>query len=483
MNPGPTIRKEIPRSYLVFSALAFLFLCWYAYARVWDYDEGWSYASVKTETLLDLLTYRHFNIANNHLLNSLWFRLMQVSGARHVFFFRGLSLLSFFPFAYFLYRAATYQADVQPGAWFALFFLPPVLVYFASGRGYALAIAAFCGALYYLQVAIDNKPAAWWKFMLCGFISSLAIVSFFYPFAAMLIYFYACTGFRNLFTTRNILSAILLLLLTAYIYYIGKTILLHDKIINGTENLVFNGMFSTFFGTFSLYDLTPWPHSYARLRLDFITKIIVMVSFLPVGVVLLWKHLRRYLGLVLVLIASALFVVAHIALHAKYPSDRSVLYLLYLIYIPVVLVIAATRNKFFILHYAIIFFLCTLNLAGFIYETNRPDVYSTLAAQPDKSITVYSDWQNWGDEATSDLRFHNRITFHYIARSFETDLARVDQEVKAATRNPRVDYILLQESGFLRNSSLFTHDFIVTPVLSSGFKQLYLIKKKRVSQK
>ena len=480
MNPGANIRNGIPRIYLLFSALAFLFLCWYAYARVWDYDEGWSYASVKTETLLDLLLYRHFNIANNHLLNSLWFRLMQVAGARHVFLFRGLSLLSFFPFAYFLYKAATYKVDVQPGAWFALFFLPPVLVYFASGRGYALAIAAFCGSLYYLQLAIDNnRSAAWWKFLLCGIVSSLAIVSFFYPFAAMLIYFYARTGFRNLFTTRSILSAIPLLVLTAYIYYIGKTILLHDKIINGTDNLVFNGMFSTFFGTFSLYDLTPWPHAYARLRLDLVTKIIVMVSFLPVGVILVWKYLRRYPGLVLVLIATALFLTARIVLHAKYPSDRSVLYLLYLIYIPVVLVIAASRNKLFIFHYAIIFLICTLNLAGFIYETNRTNVYSTLAAQPDRPYTVYSDWQNWADDPTSELQFQGRITFHYIARSFETDLARVDQEVKAAIGNPQVDFILLQESGFQRNSPLFTHNFIIRPVLSSGFKQLYLISKAR----
>jgi hypothetical protein len=478
MNPGPNTRNGIPRIYLLFSVIAFLFLCWYACARVWDYDEGWSYASVKTESLLDLLLYRHFNIANNHLLNSLWFRLMQVAGAGHVFFFRGLSLLSFFPFAYYLYKAATYKTDVQPGAWFALFFLPPVLVYFASGRGYALAIAALCGALYYLQLAIDTKRStAWWKFIVCGVASSLAIVSFFYPFAAMLIYFYARTGLRSLFTTRSILSGILLLALTAYIYYIGKTILLHDKIINGTENLVFNGMYSTFFGTFSLYDLTPWPQAYARLHLDFVTKVIVMASFVPVGVILLWKYLGRYRGLVLVLITTALFLAARIALHAKYPSDRSVLYLLYLIYIPVVLVIAGTRNKLFIVHYAIIFFFCTLNLAGFIYETNRPNVYSTLAAMPDRPYTVYSDYQNWADVPTSELRFHGRITFHYIARSFETDLARVDQEVKAAINNPHVDFILLQETGYQRNSSLFTHDFIIRPVLSSGFKQLYLISK------
>ena len=91
----------------------------------------------------------------------------------------------------------------------------------------------------------------------------------------MLLYLYALKYRSQLLTARSIVSAIVILGLTAYIYYVGKTILLPDHIINGTDNLFVNGMYSTFLGTLSLSDLvTPWPDLYVRLHLgDEVTKL------------------------------------------------------------------------------------------------------------------------------------------------------------------------------------------------------------------
>ena len=465
--------------YLLIATLAFAFTCYYACVRVWDVDEGWTYVSVRTESFPDLLAYTHFNIANNHLLNSLWFRLMQIAGCKNVLFYRGLSLLCFFPYAWFLYRLITLKANSRVASWLALFFLPPVIVFFASGRGYALAITAFCAALYYLQTCLeDDKTANYWRFICCGIISSLAIVSFFYPFAAMLLYLYALKYRSQLLTARSIASAIVILGLTAYIYYVGKTILLHDHIINGTDNLFVNGMYSTFLGTLSLSDLvTPWPDLYVRLHLEMITKLLVVVTFLPVAVILFRKYFRQTAALPVLVITTLFFFCSHLLLKAKYPSDRSALYLLYLIYIPVILVLGLTGNKFFKLHYAVAFFFSFLNLICYIYQVNRTNVYSALAQKPSAPYTVYSDWPNFADDVYSSLYFDGRITFHYLAKSFDTDLPAVDQRVKAALSDPKADFILLQEFEFIRTKQLFDTGFNIQPVLTSGFKQLYLIQR------
>ena len=77
----------------------------------------------------------------------------------------------------------------------------------------------------------------------------------------------------------------------------------------------------------------------------------------------------------------------------------------------------------------------------------------------------------------SSLYFDGRITFHYLAKSFDTDLPAVDQRVKAALSDPKADFILLQEFEFIRTKQLFDTGFNIQPVLTSGFKQLYLIQR------
>jgi hypothetical protein len=78
------------------------------------------------------------------------------------------------------------------------------------------------------------------------------------------------------------------------------------------------------------------------------------------------------------------------------------------------------------------------------------------------------------------LYFGNRITFHYLAKSFETDLPLVDQRIKAATTDPHADFLLLQTPTYLRNKDLFQQGFNIRPIISSGVKELYLIKKETV---
>jgi len=457
----------------------FIFLFIYAFLHTWEYDEAWTWLSVKNESLGDLVLYKHFNIANNHILNSLWFKLMQTLGCRSVIFYRMASLASYVLYCYFLWKAITWKTPFStPGAswWLIFFFLPPIMIYFTLGRGYAMATAFFMGSLYYMKAWLDEKRTSdYWKFFCCGVISSLSIVSFLFPFLAILIYiFFRCGG--KVFSVRNILSAVLVLPLAGYIYYVGRIILLNDKIINGTDHLVVNGMYSTFFGFLGIYDfIFPSPELLERLNLVLISKILVPLSLVPVVWIILRKRkARAFPELTLLLLITLMLFGVHLVLKTKYPSDRSVLYFLYLLYIPIILYIIREKNKFFKLHYFVVLFFSLVNFAGFFYALIRPDFYRVMAAKPAQTYTIISDLQNYPDEVYNELYFDGRLRVHYIATSFESNWDKVDKDIASALKERTADYLLVQRSTWLRDQSMFA-GLPAQKLLTSSFKEVYLI--------
>ena len=466
--------------YLAFCSFIFLLVLYYAVTHTWEYDEAWTWLSVKNESFTDLLLYRHFNIANNHLLNSLWFKVLQLAGVKQALLYRSISLLSYFAYAAFLYKVLGYgTTDSRPSVLLSsLFFLPPVVLFFAAGRGYALSMACFVGAFYYLKVYIaEKKASAYWLFFILGLIASLSIVSFFYPFVAMLIYVYIRRS-EKIVTPQALISAVIFLALTGYIYYIGKTIILHDKIINGTGNLLVNGMYSSFISFLGVNNLFPFPGFYDRFNLLLVTKLIILVTFLPAIWVLLRKYLTLAPELMVLVMVTVIALCAHLILKAMYPSDRSVIYLLYLIYAPMAIGIVATRNKYLQVHYYTVIVFAVINMVGYFYVLTKPELYKTLAQTTTGQHTIISDWPNWADDMENELYFDHRFHFEYIAQSFEKDLPLVDEKIKAAVADPDTDLLLLQKTSYKRNLSLFTDDFIVQPVMSSGAKELFLIKKR-----
>lgn len=470
------------RIYPFLAIFFFILLFTYAFLHTWEYDEAWTWLSVKDESFFDLVAYKHFNIANHHLLNSIWFKLMQLAGFKHVIFYRLISLISYCVYSFFLWKAVTYKVGYwRPRAdgWLLLFFVPPIMIYFTLGRGYAMATAGFVASLYYMKAWLNEKKASdYWKFFLFGTISCLAIVSFLFPFIAMLVYMV----FRSddkLFAKRNIITGVLLLPLVLYIYYVGKTIILHDKIINGTDHLFVNGMYATFFGFLGIYDFVfPCPDLLARLDLVLISKVLVPLSFLPVVLIMLRRRgARSFSELTVLVFTTLMFLASHILLKAKYPSDRSVIYLLYLLYIPIVLYIVKEKNKFFKIHYFVVLTFSLINFCSFFYALTRPEFYSVMKAKPVRSYTILSDWQNWGDDVYNELYFNGRLQVSYIAKSFETDWDKVDQTIRAAVKEPKADYLLLQRSTWLRDQDLFK-GLPVEKLMSSSYREMYLIQLK-----
>lgn len=464
--------------------LLFFFFCififCFAYFHTWEVDEAWTYLSVKNESFFDILAYTHFNIANNHALNSIWFKLMQLAGAHNVIWFRLASLVSFLFYGYFLYKIVTYKADCWESAsdwWLLLFFLPPIMVYFTLGRGYGMATASFVGALYYMKVWLEerNEPD-YWKFFFLAFFSSLSIVSFLFPFLAMLVYLAVRTG-DPLLSKRNIISGILLLPLIAYIYYVGKVILLNDKIINGTDHLFVNGMYSTFIGALSIYDFVfPYQDLLTRFPLVTISKALVLLTLIPVlWIILRKRQARAYAELSILLFFTLIVGITHLLLKTKYPSDRSIIYVLYLFYIPVIGHIVRHRDKFFKGHYFVVLLFSLINFYSYFYSLFQPGLYAALAKQPARSYTIISDWPNQGDQVYSDLYFNGRLHFSYIARSFETNWPGVDEKLKTVLQDRSADFLLVQRSTWLRDQSLLAGR-PAQKLFSSSYKELYLVK-------
>ena len=456
-----------------------IFLFCFAYFHTWEVDEAWTYLSVKNESFFDILAYTHFNIANNHALNSIWFKLMQRAGAHNVIWFRLLTLASFLVYGYFLYRIVTYKSTTWRSAsdwWLILFFLPPVMIYFTLGRGYGMATASFLGALFYMKVWLEErKERDYWKFFFLGVISSLSIVSFLFPFLAMLIYLAIRTG-DPLFSKRNLITGIFLLPLVAYIYYVGKVILLNDKIINGTDHLIVNGMYSTFIGALSIYDfLFPYPDLITRFPLVTISKALVLLSLLPVlWIIFRKRQARAYVELSILLFFTVLVGMVHLLLKSKYPSDRSIIYVLYLFYTPVICYIVRSGNKFFKAHYFTVLLFSLINFYSYFYSLFQPQLYATLAKQPARSYTIISDWPNQCDQVYSDLYFNGRLHFSYIAKSFETNWSQVDEKIKTVLHDRSADFLVVQPSSWLRDRSLFA-GLPTQKLFSSSYRAVYLI--------
>ena len=341
-----------------------------------------------------------------------------------------------------------------------------------------MATASFLGSLYYMKVWLDEKKGpAYWKAFALGALSSLAIVSFLFPFLAILLYMVFRSG-QRFFSRKNILTGLLLLPLVLYIYYIGKTILLHDKIINGTDHLVVNGMYATFASALSVYDFVfPSPEILVKLNLVMISKILVIATFVPVlWIILRRRKARQFQEFTVLVILTLLLLVSHLILKTKYPSDRSVIYIFYLIYIPIVLYIVRTGDLFFKLHYFTVLFFSLVNFCSYFYSLTRPHLYDALKEKPARQYTIVSDWPNQGDEVYNKLYFEGRLQFSYIARSFETDWQQVDARVGETLRQKNADFILLQRSTWLRDQSLFGPEYPVQKLFSSSYKEVYLIR-------
>jgi len=308
-----------------------LFLILFMYISIygdWHYDEAWTYRDVSNNSVLDLLSYDKFKFANNHLFNSMYFRFLQFFDIKALFVYRFISLGAFFLFYFGSIKILGYY---KINYLFVIFLiLAPYFFYFSVGRGYALAIGAFVNSFYYLLQYIDSKKVKYeYGIVLMGILSCLSIFSFVYIFVSILIV-YSFFKLKHIKSIHTIILFLLSICSLFYVYYLGKIVNDFDHYIPGGDSLFINGTISSLISDFTLFV------DFEEYSFQNIIKVILVLTIIAP-----FFFLRRFLSsiefkkdlipLLLIILSFMLMIIASKFTTAKYPLNRAVFYIHFLL--------------------------------------------------------------------------------------------------------------------------------------------------------
>jgi hypothetical protein len=346
----------------------------------WEYDEAWTYLAVRRCGLWDLFTYSKFKFANNHLLNSIYFRVLQWMGVTRPFFFRLLSALGFVLF-YSATRRILLRLSIN--RWYLLFLtLTPYFFYFTLGRGYALAMGAFAFSFYYFLKNIDSPTVRdQYLFVIFGVISCLSIFSFLYPFLAQvaILIWYRRKDLRNVHT---VVMGLVILAVIPYVGWLGKIVNDYDPNIIGSNTMVKNGTITSIVTDLTYFGNLGTDHYYKYLRAG---VWIILIAPMFYG---LWSKdknpaITRTVRVLVVLVALCLLEMfaGHILARAKYPMGRAVYYIEFIILLMIVLKGQTVKNVALrVLPLAVIFFITLFEVFYSIRDMEKPDIREMLAS-------------------------------------------------------------------------------------------------------
>ncbi len=220
-----TMRREVYMFF--FFMIAFIVFALY---NDWIYDETTSYNGVLNNSVWELLTYSKFKLANNHVINSLYFSLLQQGGVIDVVYYRLLSLVGFVLF--FIANSKILRLLKINNFYIIFLIVAPYLFYFIYGRGYSLAIGCFAMSLFYLlKYSKDQQVKYEYLIVVFGAIATLSIFSFLYGFLSILVVF-GIFKIKHLKNIHTVLLTFLVLALLLYIYKVGKIVNANDPSIN-----------------------------------------------------------------------------------------------------------------------------------------------------------------------------------------------------------------------------------------------------------
>jgi hypothetical protein len=343
--------------YMLSVLLLFVLAIYFALAIEWEYDEAWSFMVIHNNTFGELLMYTKFQKANNHLWNSLWFKLCQQLSFNTILAYRALSLISFLVFSYLGYRIIKLISNGKNNYlhWLALAFNIS-FYYFSIGRGYGVALCFFVYNLFFCLNTLANKENIKFYsiFLLSCFFSSTGILSNFYINSTFIIAFWIAYSvkfytfnFKQLWLNHKghiLLSALYFALLTPYIYHIGNIINTKDPSIIGSSSLIKNGLFSSILSYMALQDFVQ-PDRLNILKLAFIASLLLVLTVLFIkGRKELFRNDPVLLFCIIAFSGTiVLFIISHVILHAKYPMGRALLPINYLLVFTIVYLVIRFR--------------------------------------------------------------------------------------------------------------------------------------------
>jgi hypothetical protein len=334
-------------------------------------DERMTLEGVQKATFADLINYRVFTLANNHLFVSLWARLLHVSSILSIPLFRLPSLLSFIVFAVYLYKLLRLHGPKITDSFYApVLLVLPYIPYFSAGRGYGMALAFTTAALYYYRLCVTNNKLSYHRsktkpillFTLMGMIGALSIFSFYYALAAMMLWLfvkYAILQRTKLIVTEKaaiIISIITIAALSLYIYKCGKIISASDPSIIGTNILFRGGSLSSIITYLSLENNFSGTFLLA-------VKLIITISMAAAIIYMVFKRaFTDETGIALTILG--LLIISHYVTGSMYPVTRGLMFLIFLLYVNMIYA-SIRHNSIFIKAHLIIMALIGLAFLGF----------------------------------------------------------------------------------------------------------------------
>jgi len=161
-----------------------LYLHLRSYLLAFTYDECWTYLGYATQSVTDIMG-NTYPAANNHILHSLAMKVMDELFGMHEYTLRLPVVLAFIPFAMYLFWV---NRRMLKSFWWvgfiAVLYQPYVLDYFATARGYGLALMLMMGAIFHLDRALYKKKGwdTWFSMIL---IALAAYANFTYSLVAI----------------------------------------------------------------------------------------------------------------------------------------------------------------------------------------------------------------------------------------------------------------------------------------------------------
>ena len=367
---------------LIASAIFFVPVFFIAYRAEWQYDEAWTYLGILHSSAKDIAEYKQFRLANNHVLNSLYFHLLQGWGIKTELMYRLVSLLSFALHYLYLYKLLKQNGYKAGNMSYLVFFLMPYMWFFSLGRGYAPALAAFTAAWYYYRsFEISKNERALLFFVLAGCVASLSLFSFVFPFVAMLLLL-VVQNLSYLLKPRRILILLPVIPVMAYVFFMGRTVNRFDEYIVGGNSLFSNGALSSIISYLSLSDMV-------AAKIFLALKIAVCASLLPAAIVLV-KRKVLYTEHLVMLMTIILMVLSHVLFGSKYPMFRGLMYMVLLMYLPFVYS-NARANIFVSAHLVVLMAIGSYNIGMLVDRSMKHKSYDVLAYMAGRKQILFVD--------------------------------------------------------------------------------------------
>lgn len=368
----------------------------------WSYDESTTYVKMLGVSPARIIAYENYNLANNHVLTTLYYWCVHKMGAQSLFIFRLPSLLMFFVYFWLISKLLKEQKDYQLRHIDQLMlYLWPFSIYFAQARGYAIAMVSFMGCLLLLKFYLrDGKLSQLFLFVILGCISSLSIFSFVFPFIAMTLILGISRFMQIIKSPLRILILALAIPMLLYIFDKGQIISKNDPAIIGRDSLFRGGTLSSLISFLTLNEFAP-------RNLFLLFKVIFTISLLPV-LFLIVKRAKWYLEATIIVVTLLLFVFSHYVLGAQYPIYRAVAYLIILF----LLCFAYSNFKksvFFTAHFSVVIFIgCVYLGIIFYYHSHKSmnDVMDYVAANPGALVV---EEMNQAPQASNQMMHNGKL--------------------------------------------------------------------------